>query len=347
MGSPVSVVLAELTMQKFESIALSNPPCEPLFWKRYVDDIITALPTSQITNFLNHLNAINEHIQFTCEQEANNTIPFLDLLITRRNDGHLRFSVYRKQTHTDKYLDPSSYHPISHKIATASTLLHRAESHCSEEYKKREINNVKESLALNGYKNNLISTCHRNLNRPANDQENDNSASTNNTERTSFKYVSVPYIRGASERVCKILRPHGIKLGHKPAHTLRSKLCSVKDRREQMDRNGVVYKIKCKQCDAEYIGETGKEMNKRITEHKNAVRRKDPLSAIYQHMRTTHHEMDWDGSVVLGQHPNSQRRQIIEASYTFNNPHALNRAVTLPTQYLPLISNLLGHSTQT
>ena len=45
MGSPVSVVVAELTMQQIEKLIFRNPLCQPLFWKRYVDDCFTALPT--------------------------------------------------------------------------------------------------------------------------------------------------------------------------------------------------------------------------------------------------------------------------------------------------------------
>ena len=48
----------------------------------------------------------------------------------------------------------------------------------------------------------------------------------------------------ASERVVKILHVLGIKLRHKPARTLRPELCTVKDKRQVMDRNGVIYSIK-------------------------------------------------------------------------------------------------------
>jgi hypothetical protein len=44
MGSPASVVIAEITMQHIEKQIFEHPPCEPLFWKRYVDDTLTALP---------------------------------------------------------------------------------------------------------------------------------------------------------------------------------------------------------------------------------------------------------------------------------------------------------------
>ena len=46
-------------MQIFENKDLLEPPCQPLFFKRYVDDIITAIPTTEIENFTNHLNSQN------------------------------------------------------------------------------------------------------------------------------------------------------------------------------------------------------------------------------------------------------------------------------------------------
>ena len=61
----------------------------------------------------------------------------------------------------------------------------------------------------------------------------------------------------------------------------------------------MIYSIKYKDCQAEYFGETEKELRKRITEHKNAVRRRDPLSASFQHSNSTFHEIDWEDSVVL------------------------------------------------
>ena len=64
-------------------------------------------------------------------------------------------------------------------------------------------------------------------------------------------------------------------LGHKQPQKLRSKLCNAKDKRETMDKNGVIYKINCNECNKDYIGETGKELRKRITERINAVRRCD------------------------------------------------------------------------
>jgi len=42
------------------------------------------------------------------------------------------------------------------------------------------------------------------------------------------------------------------------------------DRDEPNNRQGAVYKIKCSDCQASYIGETGRNLNTRLTEHKRA-----------------------------------------------------------------------------
>ena len=79
MGSPISVVLAELTMQKIEQQIFDTLPVQILLWKRYVDDIIAIVPKSATEGILAHINGINQVIQFTCEKESNNQIPYLDL----------------------------------------------------------------------------------------------------------------------------------------------------------------------------------------------------------------------------------------------------------------------------
>ena len=58
MGSPISVLIAELTMQFFVDNALSNSPHQLLFWKRFVDDTLTCLHKNSINNFLSYINSI-------------------------------------------------------------------------------------------------------------------------------------------------------------------------------------------------------------------------------------------------------------------------------------------------
>ena len=111
MGSPISVVAAELTMQQIEKKILADTPWPVKLWRRYVDDTIVVLPKNNIGQFTNFINSVNTDIQFTCEVEQNGKLPFLDITIIRSDNGELSFDVYRKPTHTNRYLDNSSCHP--------------------------------------------------------------------------------------------------------------------------------------------------------------------------------------------------------------------------------------------
>ena len=58
-------------------------------------------------------------------------MPFLDILITPREDGTLKTTVYRKPTHTDQYLKWDSNHIITSKYGVVGTLHHMAKTICS------------------------------------------------------------------------------------------------------------------------------------------------------------------------------------------------------------------------
>ena len=130
MGSPLSPIVANLYMESFEVEALRSAPHPPYLWKRFVDDPFTILQSSQRDGFLEYLNSIDQHIQFTAEdQRSDGAMPFLDILVTPGKDGSLNTSVYRKPTHTDLYLQWDSHHTLTSKYSVIGTLQHRANTH--------------------------------------------------------------------------------------------------------------------------------------------------------------------------------------------------------------------------
>ena len=60
--------------------------------------------------------------KITVELEEEKRLPFLDTEITHHQDGSLSTKVYRKKTHTDKYLSFESHHQLAHKNAVGKTL---------------------------------------------------------------------------------------------------------------------------------------------------------------------------------------------------------------------------------
>ncbi|XP_022110791.1 uncharacterized protein LOC110990219 [Acanthaster planci] len=125
MGSPVSAVIANLYMESFEEEALQScpPDCRPTLWKRYVHGTFVIAPRDQTSHLLNHLNSLKPSIQFTIENEQDNSIAFLDTMVHREPDSGLTSTIYRKPTHTDQYLAFDSHHPMSVKRAWPSAYM--------------------------------------------------------------------------------------------------------------------------------------------------------------------------------------------------------------------------------
>ena len=54
----------------------------------------------------------------------------------------------------------------------------------------------------------------------------------------------------------------------------RSLIKVQKDPLATSSRRNIVYKIACKDCEASYVGQTGRQLHTRISEHRNHIRRK-------------------------------------------------------------------------
>ncbi|XP_073231504.1 uncharacterized protein [Porites lutea] len=327
MGSPVSVVVAEIVMQHVEERALATCRQTIPLWLRYVDDTFTAVHKDEIDAFHDHLNEQSADIQFTKEIEENGKLPFLDCLVSRDNN-ELRATVYRKPTHTDRLLDESSYNPTSHKATTIKTLTRRAQLVCDTPDSLRDENKYLERVFIkNNYNADFI---RRNIYRPT-------EADATNQNPTHVTTVTIPYIKGTSETISRILQPYNIRVAHKPTTTLRHLLTNVKDRDEPNNRQGTVYKIKCSDCEASYIGETGRNLNTRLTEHKRATRNGDVNNHIAVHHQLTNHNIDWDSAQCLTYSTNYFQRLTLESWYTNLEQTPLNRCQQLPAPYKRLI----------
>ena len=102
--------------------------------------------------FLEHLNGLHRCIQFTMEQERNGNISFLDVEVSRKEDGSLTRSVYRKDTHTDRYLHSTSLHHPKIKSSVNQALICRAYNICDREHLTQELHHITTVLHRNGYR---------------------------------------------------------------------------------------------------------------------------------------------------------------------------------------------------
>ena len=174
--------------------------------------------------------------------------------------------VYRKPTHTDRYLDFFSHHHKRHKISTAETLLHRATNLPStKQGKENELIHVTDALRSNNYPQNVIS----NILKKKSSTQRTNPMPT--PEDLFFKwvvpsdfsnYAVLPYINVISQPLTR-LKKHDIRVVSKPFLTLQQEFPSPKSRPPIDLQPNVVCKISCADCPWSYVGETSRSFETR------------------------------------------------------------------------------------
>jgi hypothetical protein len=315
MGSPLSPILASIFMEVFEEGMLNAVPIEIRLWKRYVDDTLVIVKRGDEEELLRFLNNVHPAIKFTCEKEVEESIPFLDVKISRvGNDGLVRTDVFRKPTATDRYLDFSSAHSLGTKWGLVSCLKKRAEKVCrGKEELEREIKRLMAVFLKNGFpKKGLVRRLRQN--------------------RSSEKVVPpckeptmvVPYVPDVGEKVLALARRLGLQVRFKRGRSLGTCLGGSKlDRQSELEVGGVIYRQACRDCDKVYIGETGRRAGTRKKEHQRDVKEVNLRSAIAEHCHSLSHRPDFDSFTVLDREKDWARRKIKESVYimqhsTFN-----------------------------
>lgn len=143
IGSPLSAIIANIYVEHLEQKALKSFPYSPKEWKRVVDDVFAKWShgKDKLEAFLSHINGLSNHIEFTIEVEKNNQLPFLDILLTKK-DGKLSSTVYRKKTHTERYLHTNSHHHLRKKVGIIKTLTTRASRISDPKHLKNELKHL-------------------------------------------------------------------------------------------------------------------------------------------------------------------------------------------------------------
>ena len=126
--------------------------------------------------------------------------------------------IYRKPTHTYRYLDLHSHHDRKHKISTAETLLHRALNLPNTQVgKTRETARVCAALHSNGYPEKIAADVIRKKARSPPPTPTPEELVgmffkwAEPTNRRNFCAV-LPYIKGITEPLTRILKEHDIQV---------------------------------------------------------------------------------------------------------------------------------------
>ena len=153
------------------------------------------------------------HIQFTMENEHDFSLPFLDVLVSRNvcKENHttntsLTTAIYKKSTHTDRYLHYTSHRPKHQKLTVTKTQLNRVETYISltdKNQKSGELRNIRSTLQLNGFPTRATFLSRKNK--------------RSQTHNSQFKqFTSIPNVHGTSERIRRVLNEAGVGVAMRP-----------------------------------------------------------------------------------------------------------------------------------
>ena len=271
---PVSAVFANIFMSYYEKQWLESCPDDfkPILYKRYVDDTYMIFRSeSHVEPFFQFLNSKHRNIRFTIERESEGKIPFLDILIQKK-DGRFDFSMFRKPTFTGLGLNFLSECFHQYKINSIKTLIYRAYNLSSSYFNfHNEILFLKQYFNNNGFNSDLFYNI---VNR-----------------FLSSVYVDKPKVEGPEKKVIYIRFPLLSKESNKLLSDKLKKLLQInapqinlklaffnnhkirtyfkhKDSLPTALRSLVVYCFTCAKCSLAYIGSTKKMLTLRVDEHR-------------------------------------------------------------------------------
>ena len=255
---------------------------KPIDYKRYVDAIFCVFNNEEEAMlFFEYLNEQHPNIKFTFELEQHGKLPFLDVLVDKKEGGGFYTSVYHKQTYTGLLTNFLSYIPMSYKLSLVKTLIHRIYCICNTwELISTHLQELKEILGRNLYPQNVIDKeIRKYINRKYENKGEEPKTKPNN-------FYKLPYYGLTSKTTGEKIKKLCIDFCKNTSITLSFSVTkigsyfSTKSKVPSAVRSFVVYEFTCFGCGAKYIGETTRHLAVRIKEHLKTKKE----SNVFQHL---------------------------------------------------------------
>ncbi|XP_015122583.1 uncharacterized protein LOC107045008 [Diachasma alloeum] len=297
------------------------------FYKRYVEDIITAVPWGEVELVLEVFNSYEGRLQFTHEVEEDNKIAFLDLLLIHDND-HVVTNWYHKPIWSGIFLNFDAHHPISQKKGIISMLVDRCVILLHLKFHEDNLQLIRSTLLDNSYPLEFINTCIKERLHHLNVCASENTAAA--TAETDFKHALVlPFVNGLTQNLKRVSRRYGLNVISNTSHKLQSYLKTTKDPVKWENRSNVVYSIPCDFCNGVYVGQTKRYLKVRVGEHEKGVkncRNTDPAkyTALTRHHVDSGHSFNFDKVKVCKSELHPYKRNLLEMLYIVREDNAVN-----------------------
>nr|XP_022900968.1 uncharacterized protein LOC111414042 [Onthophagus taurus] len=213
--------------------------------------------------------------------------------------------VYRKKTHTKRYLQASFHHHSQQKRSVIKALFQRAEKICDKENLRKEERFPEDVLQKNGYTMRDIQQATKS------GKQKDVSVST-----TQAGIICLPYVSVMTERIARCLKKNDIVLLYDTVSKIQNALPIAKHKLTPLKEAGE-YRLSCS-CGKYYVGQTGRNIECRIKEHGRDIR----LSRTQQ---SAGHTIEFDKTKVLARNGHYFQRLTREATEIHRHGNNMNR----------------------
>ena len=148
--------------------------------------------------------------------------------------------------------------------------------------------------------------------KPKTEEKNKPGMSNKNNSTKGKKWVSLPYIPEINPLLKRELGKFGIGVFSRSTCTVKTEASrswahlrdSVKSEQPSSSKKsgesgGVVYAVPCLDCRDIYVGQTKRDLDIRLTEHKRAVAKGDKTNGISAHVNKTGHNPGWEKTKIV------------------------------------------------
>lgn len=360
MGASISPILAAYVMDDLLDTVLPVLSFKPHFIKKYVDDIILALPGNGIDEIVDTLNSYDPYIQFTIEKEDQYcSVPFLDTKLIRNHENMILVDWYQKPCSSGRYLNYNSYHKKSMKVNLVKQMKDRVLKVSDRSFHKKNLDRLYTLFLENSYPKTLLRRILFNTSSTLTDEVTSNE--NNSAFFTTFElqdifqsplnhnhsnilpssvqggaekrnehtlYASLPYIKEITPKLSRILNRNehlNIKIANKTVLRLGSINTRLKDKTPVKNLSDVIYSIPCFECDKVYVGQTSRPVSSRITSHKSDCRLHPERCALAEHVNKTGHIMNYEATKVLTTEHNYKKRLFLEMAFIAQQQATMNK----------------------
>lgn len=308
MGSHLSPIVSQYVMDYVLDMCIHKLSFSFAFIKKFVDDIIVALPEDKIDETLHTLNSFNTHITFTIEREVDHSVPFLDTRVKRQNNI-VMLDWYRKASNANKFVHFLSNHSINVKINFIKEMKNRIEKICHPTFLKKNMDKVRQLLIKNSYPASMVvkllysSIDHR----PPRSRDR-----AEPIDQSTVGYGVIPNIRGLTNKIINVFKDKPIKIAVKNVKTVGNLYTRLKTKTPTSLRSNVIYKLNCRDCSQSYVGQTSQWLKSRISLHKSDITKGLTRCALANHANQNRHTVDFDNVQVLATEPLYKKRLVLE-----------------------------------